>query len=134
MKIFRSSCHCGSVQCTFKLPTTAVVQCHCNNCRKLQGSDYSSWVAVNTEQFSIDEGQQYLTEYRTNEGSSKNFCALCGSAIYCINNKHFAKHKLLPLGSVDNYSVALKPLMQVYTQDKAQWLQLHDDIPLATGQ
>lgn len=133
MQKFSSSCHCGKIQCSFTLPVTAVVQCHCQNCRKLQGSDYSTWVAVHQQQFSIDRGEEHLVEYRANDQSSKIFCSHCGTGVFCINGKHFKHHKVLPLGSIDNYSFELAPFLKVYTENKAAWLKLHDDIPITTG-
>ena len=132
MSRYQTSCLCGKVQCSFTLPAAAVVQCHCEHCRKMQGSDYSTWVAVNADQFSIDAGAEHIRDYHFNDRSSKSFCSCCGTSVFGTNGKHFAHHKVLPLGVVKNYSSELKPMVQVYTEDKAEWVHLHEDVPIYT--
>lgn len=126
----KGSCHCGAVAWAFSLPIKTVVKCHCNNCRKLQGSDYSSWVVVPQSQFEVLSGQDVVSLYKANETSSKSFCSTCGSAAYLVNGKHFPGHFVLPLGAVNNYENKLAPQIQVYTTDKAAWVNLHEDEPV----
>jgi len=129
----KASCRCGSVGLSFSLPATKVVQCHCESCRKMQGSDYSTWVAINDNQFNIDQGARYISEYKLNNQSSKSFCTVCGTGVFGVNGKHFKNHKMLPLGIVENYSSEIKPQVQVYTESKAQWVKLHNEVPIFTA-
>ncbi|WP_119168965.1 GFA family protein [Algihabitans albus] len=129
MEETHGSCHCGDVRWVFTPPIKTVVKCHCGNCRKLQGSDYSTWVVVPSEQFHITEGERRLTTYRTGV-SSKSFCPRCGTAAYLVNGRHFPGHVVLALGSLDGCSDALAPHVQVYTPDRAVWVKLHDDEPV----
>lgn len=126
----KGSCHCGTVKWEFSLPVKAVVKCHCGNCRKLQGADYSSWVIVPVEQYSITQGGESITHYQANEKSSKNFCLHCGTAIFLVNGKHFEGCVVLALGTIDSYSENLAPKVQVYTSSKAEWVKLHEDEPV----
>jgi len=126
----KGSCYCGSVQWEFTLPVKTVVKCHCSMCRKSQGSDYSTWVVVPSEQFTITKGSEAFTKYQANEKSSKNFCSCCGTPVFSVNGKHFPKHVVLALGTLDSYSEKLAPQIQVYTPDKAEWVKLHDDEPI----
>lgn len=132
MDKFKATCCCGNVELSFSLPATKVVQCHCESCRKMQGSDYSTWVAVENSQFSIDRGSEYIKEYKLNNQSTKSFCSTCGTGIIGVNGKHFKNHKLVPLGIVDNYSNEIKPQVQVYTENKAKWVELHGYVPVFT--
>lgn len=129
MDKFKASCVCGNVELSFSLPVTSVVQCHCQSCRNMQGSDYSSWVVVVNNQFSINCGAEYVSNYEM-EQSSKSFCSVCGTAVFAINGKHFIKHKLIPLGIVKNYSTDIKPQIQVYTDNKAAWVELHNNVAI----
>ena len=130
MSKVEGSCHCGAVTWAFSFPIKTVVKCHCNNCRKLQGSDYSSWFVVLNSQFEVLTGQDVVSLYKTNDTSSKSFCSTCGSATYLVNGKHFLGHLVLPLGAVNNYTKELIPQIQVYTTDKAPWVNLHEDEPV----
>lgn len=130
MNTGKGSCHCGSVQWEFSLPIKTVVKCHCGNCRKLQGADYSTWVVVPAKQHSITQGKENITKYQANERSSKNFCSNCGTAVFLVNGKHFYGDVILALGTIDNYSKNLAPQIQVYTSNKAEWVKLHEDEPV----
>ena len=130
MSEIKGSCHCGAVSWSFSLPAKTIVKCHCNNCRQLQGSDYSTWIVVPQSQFEVLTGQDEVSLYKPNDSSSKSFCSKCGSATYLVNEKHFSGDYVLPLGAVVNYVDELAPQMQVYTADKASWVNLHDDEPV----
>ena len=124
------SCHCGAVKWEFTQPIKTVVKCHCGACRKLQGSDYSTWVIVPSEQYSVTKGKDAVTKYQATEKSSKNFCSACGTPVFLINGIHFPDDVVLPLGAIENYSDELAPQIQVYTTDKATWVNLHEDEPV----
>lgn len=130
MNKINGSCHCNAVKWSFTLPVKTVVKCHCGNCRKLQGSDYSSWLVVPQSEFELTSGREQITTYEANDASSKSFCSACGSAIYLVNGKHFPENYVLPLGAVENYTKELAPQIQVYTPDKADWVKIHEDEPI----
>jgi len=130
MDIIKATCCCGNVKLSFSLPVTRVVQCHCESCRKMNGSDYSTWVAINNDQFSIDDGNEHIKKFKLNNLSSKSFCTTCGTGVFGINGNHFKNHKLVPLGIVSNYINEIKPQVQVYTDNKAKWVELHGCVPI----
>jgi len=121
MELFQLSCHCGKVQCAFNAPITTVVQCHCKNCRKLQGADFSTWVVIPDNQLQVNQGESEISHYAFNHRSKKCFCSSCGTVVYGENGKHFKNHKLISLGTVENYKDSLKPQLQVYKESKASW-------------
>lgn len=129
MRAVLGSCHCGAVTWKLELPVKTIVKCHCGNCRKLQGSDYSTWVVTDPAHFSLQTGLEALSEYKTFL-SSKRFCSVCGSAVALSNGKHYPGDVILPLGALDTYANELSPKAQVYTADKASWVVLHPDEPL----
>ena len=127
---FKIECHCRKVKCSFRLPITTVVQCHCRNCRRMQGSDYSTWLAISRENFSVDSSEDLITHYQVNEKSNKSFCSFCGTVVLAENGKHFKDHVMVPLGAVKNYKAVLKPQVQVYIENKAEWVQIHEGVPV----
>ena len=131
MTTIEGSCHCGAVRWSVTPPVKTVVKCHCGNCRKLQGSDYSTWVVVPADRFAVTGGKASLTTYTTGR-SSKHFCSRCGAAAFLINGKHFPDDIVLALGNLDSYAEALAPQAQVYTPNKASWVTLHDDEPIVS--
>ncbi|WP_444902388.1 GFA family protein [Microbulbifer sp. SSSA007] len=130
MNKIKGGCHCGSVAWEFDLPIKTVVKCHCSMCRKLQGSDHSTYAVVPKEQFSLSKGEDSVISYQATEKSCKNFCSTCGTPTHLINGKHFPADFVLPLGVIKNYTDELAPQIQVYTSEKPPWSNIHDDVPL----
>ena len=131
MQHFLASCHCSSIELSFSTPVTTVVNCHCHNCRRMQGSDYSTWVVIPNSQIHLLKGEQSIENYSFNSVSSKYFCKKCGTAVFGVNGKHFTGHKVVPLGIIDSFSSELAPQIQVYSTDKAQWCSLQSDVPIS---
>ena len=121
MENYAGRCHCGSVSWSFAPSVQAVLKCHCNNCRKLQGSDYSTWVVVPSDQFSLTSGHEQVSSYTTGV-SSRSFCSQCGTTVFLNNGKHFPEATIVPLGLIENFDDALAPQAHVYSSDKAGWV------------
>ena len=124
----KGRCYCGSVAWEISFPVKAVVKCHCAMCRSLSGADYSSYVIVPETQFTFLQGEDLVVAYKATELSHKHFCSICGTTTHNINGKHFADDVVLPLGLVENYSKILAPQFQAYTEYKAEWVNIHDDV------
>jgi len=122
-------CHCGSIQWTAMLPHKCALNCHCNMCRSLSGADYSSWIVIPSEQFSILLGHEYVTEYQATESFSKSFCKKCGSTVNCINDDKFPNHIYIAKGNVSTH-FDIPAEIQVFTKFKADWVEVDKDIPI----
>lgn len=122
------NCHCGLIGWEAKLPPKIVLNCHCNLCRSLSGAAYSSWVVLPTELYSVTKGSEHISEYQATDNYFKSFCSNCGSTINCVNNDKFPEHTYIARASIKN-EVSLPVDIQVYTTDKAHWIDISDDIP-----
>ena len=121
-------CHCGKVEWEAEPPPKIVLNCHCNMCRLLSGADYSSWIIFPTENYSVKTGTEYISDYQATDTFSKSFCRNCGSTISCVNNAKFPQHTYVARGNIS--SDFDSPVdIQVYTEDKASWVALNEDIP-----
>lgn len=121
----RGACHCGLIAWKFNRPAKSIVKCHCGNCRKLQGSDYSTWVVVEAECFRLERGEEFLSKYEVGK-SSRSFCSKCGTTVFLINGKHLPTDVVIPLGAIEHFDVSLSPQVNVYTGDKAEWVEISD--------
>ena len=122
-------CHCGMIEWEVDLPSKIVLNCHCNMCRQLSGADYSSWVIFPVEQYKIRAGTECISYYQATDNFSKSFCSKCGSTISCVNNDKFPEHVYLARGNIGS-ELDLPVEIQVYTTDKATWVEINDDIPV----
>ncbi len=120
-------CCCGKVEWQVELPPTIVLNCHCTMCRSLSGADYSSWVVVPDAQFRLLSGQDNISSYQATEKFSKTFCASCGSTVTCVNNAKFPDHIYVARGNIID-DVELPVQLQVYTEDKAAWIDIDPKI------
>ncbi|WP_084164363.1 GFA family protein [Rheinheimera texasensis] len=119
------SCNCKSVQFSSSYEIRAIVNCHCNLCRKMNGSAFSSYVVVAEEGFILKSG--VLKAVQVSENASKSFCDNCGTPIYNQNPK-LAGLKILYLGSIDN-APNLKPAINIYCESQLQWVNQIATLP-----
>ncbi|BFT29052.1 GFA family protein [Alteromonas sp. D210916BOD_24] len=116
------SCNCKSVQFSSSDEIRAIVNCHCNLCRKMNGSAFSTYVVVASENFILKSGS--LKTVQVSENASKSFCKHCGTPIYNQNPK-LAGLKILYLGSIDN-APTLKPAINIYCESQLKWVNQLD--------
>jgi len=98
-------------------------------CRELSGADYSSWVVMKSNQFTLVKGSDILSRYQATEKFSKSFCSKCGSTVSCVNDEKFPDHIYVARGNISS-EIELPVNLQVYTDDKADWLVLNEAIPV----
>ncbi len=122
-------CHCGSIKWTASLPHKVALNCHCKMCRSLSGADYSSWVVLPSEQFTLLSGDDLLTEYQASEKFSKSFCSKCGSTVSCINDDKLPGHIYVAKGNITS-EFDIPAEIQVFTKYKADWVTIDESIPV----
>ena len=83
--VAEGSCHCGKIQFELKDNPKMTVNCHCNDCRRRNGSAFSTYLGVAEKDLFITEGESYLKKYMVEDSGEKYFCSECGSPIYNKN-------------------------------------------------
>jgi hypothetical protein len=114
----RGSCSCGSVQYQINGDIKSIVNCHCKLCRKMNGSAFSTYVAVLESDFELIQGN--LKTYQATALAQKSFCTDCGTPIYNTNPK-YAGLRILHLGSLDDPD-KLQPQVNIYCESRLDWL------------
>jgi hypothetical protein len=56
------SCSCGAVRLTAEADARRIVNCHCNMCRRMNGSAFSSYVVIPRKTLSI-LGEKHIATY-----------------------------------------------------------------------
>ncbi len=126
MQKLTGSCNCGAVQYQVTGDIKNIVNCHCNICRKMNGSAFSTYVAVSGDDFKLLNGK--LKRHKVSSHAEKNFCGQCGTPIFNSNPK-YAGLKILHFGSLDN-SINLEPKINIYCESRLDWL---DKLPEITS-
>lgn len=118
------SCHCGTTRYEVAGDVRNVVNCHCNMCRKMNGSAFSTYVIVADDDFKLKGGD--LRTQKVSEQAEKSFCGQCGTPIFNSHPK-FAGLKILHLGSLDDL-LNLAPAVNIYCESRLDWLDRLLDI------
>lgn len=119
------SCNCQDVRYIASDEIKAIVNCHCNLCRKMNGGAFSTYVVVPEDGFELLSGT--LNKAQVSENASKSFCTTCGTPIFNENPK-LAGLKILYLGSIDS-TLKLEPAINIYCESQLDWVTEITDLP-----
>ncbi len=121
------SCQCGQVRYQVAAEKLVAANCHCNICKKLTGSAFSSIVLVDERAFTLLAGEELLTHYTVSERASKHFCSRCGSPVF---NRHtgFPGKRLIALGTLDD-PAAVTPGVNVFCESMLAWTAAVGSLP-----
>lgn len=126
--IVEGSCHCGKVCFELKDNPKLTVNCHCDDCKKRNGSAFSTYLGVAEKDLLITKGESYLKKYEVENSGEKYFCSECGSPIYNKNYRisglYIVSHGAL--SQPDKYT----PSFNVFCSTKLEWV---DDIKNITS-
>ena len=120
------SCHCGSIQFELKNDPKLVVNCHCDACKKRNGSAFSTYVAVSENDLILTKGEHTLKQYEVENEGIKYFCSECGSPIY-NKNYRFPGLYMIFYGVLSN-AVNFNPVFNVFCESKHNWVDAINDI------
>lgn len=125
------SCLCGKVRFEITPPTTFCAHCHCSMCRRNHGAGFVTWFGVPSERFALTAGADRLAKHASSEHGSRSFCRDCGSSLFCESTKH--SHRVdVTLASMHG-AIDRAPQMHVYFSDRADWVEIDDELPKLGG-
>jgi hypothetical protein len=125
MKMLRGSCLCGKVVIELPDEFDYMGNCHCSQCRKFTGSDYSSVGGLDSDKFSVVSGKEFISVYKKSEETELGFCKCCGSSLY--SRKITGKKHNIRLGILDD-SPTQHPEFHIFVKSKAPWKEINDDL------
>ena len=114
----KGRCHCNAVKFTISKNIKTILNCHCKLCRKANGSAFSTYVVVASNEFVKECGD--LKTIQLSDNASKHVCLNCATPIFNENPK-YAGLKIVYLGALDNAN-QLVPLVDTYCESQLKWL------------
>lgn len=123
----KGACHCGAVAYAYTGRVLRFSNCHCDDCRRISGSPFSSALVLESAGFSITRGRDELTEYQSSPGKYRCFCRKCGSPVYARMD-YKPEIVIIRAGTVDE-GLDLAPQMHIWVNNKAPWFHILDDLP-----
>jgi len=109
-----------------------IVNCHCNLCRSINGSAFSTYVVVSLDALDIVNGRDKLSEYQVTEGAVKHYCSACGTPVFNSNPIRYPGLAMVYLGTLAE-PASLKPAVNIYSENKLPWIDSITDIRSFTG-
>jgi len=121
------SCLCGGVRYRLDAEISELACCHCQQCRKAQGSAFGSNAPVARAAFSLVSGEALLKAYESSPGKRRVFCGRCGSPLW--SERDNAPQLIrLRVGSLDTALLHV-PDYHIHAADKAPWYEIRDAAP-----
>ncbi len=127
------TCLCRGVRFEIEATPGPVAICHCEDCRKAQGSAFAVNAPVPRRALRFTAGEDLLASYESSPGKHRVFCSRCGSPVVSRSDDDPGTLRIR-LGTIDGDPGA-RPAVHGWTSGKAVWERLPDDgLPrLATG-
>jgi len=114
------SCACNVVQFKLNSAPKALVNCHCNFCRKHSGSAFSTYAVVPETSLEVSSGQDSISAFALKEYAHKHFCKQCGSPIFNKNAK-YPGLSMIYFGGI-SASLNMVPSVNIYCESQLAWV------------
>lgn len=125
--IYRGSCLCQGIQYEIHGAIGDLVECHCQRCRKANGSAYAVNAPIRVVDFKIVQGEHLLKKYQSTATTQRCFCSECGSPIISVKAETPDLYRLR-IGTLDT-PLQQKPTMHIFAASKAEWDDICDALP-----
>ena len=120
------SCLCGDVKFEIEGELAPIQICHCEQCRKAQGSAFVTNIPVEESKLKFVSGTDQLSSFESSPGKQRCFCTNCGSPVYSKTVKIPGVVRIRA-GLLDG-DLNTKPICHFYVSNKANWLDINDDL------
>ena len=126
-KIYTGSCLCDGIHYEIHGEIGAVIECHCQRCRKANGTAFATNAPIQKADFKITKGEELLKKFASTATTTRCFCQECGSPIISIKAETPDTDRLR-IGTLDT-ALEQKPTMHIFTAYKAEWDTICDGLP-----
>ncbi len=131
-KRYQGACLCGQITYSVTGFKREAANCHCTMCRKFHGAAFATLVPVTGLVWHT--GTALLKNYTADNGTTRTFCANCGSSLgFRVGGTPVAdsqdSHDSIELAiATFNEDIPVQVTGQIYTAYKANWCTLSADI------
>ena len=127
-RVATGGCFCGGVRYEVRGPLRGVVNCHCNQCRKLNGNFGPHSKAARTDiEITTDRS---LGWYEISDTVRRGFCRECGSGLFW---DHLEQDGVgIIAGSLDS-PTGLKTIGHIFVASKSDYYEITDGMPQFEG-
>ena len=127
---FSGGCLCKAVTYKSNADPLMILNCHCENCRRLTGSVFGTNLFIPEDQLQFD-GELTTFNHEADSGNTmtRQFCTKCGTQFFRSSS---GRHNVVSVraGTVDDLNI-IKPIMNVFTDSMVPSTQLDQNLPSA---
>ena len=121
------SCLCGGIEYRLDVEPQQIQICHCQQCRKAQGTPFATNAPVPSAAFHIVRGSELLSEFESSPGKWRAFCRRCGSPIYSRRDS-MPEVVRVRAGTI-NEPLRARPVAHFHVASKCNWWDIADGLP-----
>lgn len=126
MDTLTGTCHCGTIKFKLSKKPKLIINCHCDACKKRNGSAFSTYLAIAEQKFHLTEGEEILGAYEAENDGIKYFCRNCGSPLF---NKNYRLPGLyLVFYGACTEPQHFTPSYNVFCESKHDWVDNIDTL------
>lgn len=125
-KRYSGSCLCGGLRYEVQGEIGELLQCHCQRCRKANGTAFATNALIQKADFKILQGAHLLKKFQSTATAQRCFCADCGSPIISIKSDTPELYRLR-IGTLDT-PLQQKPTKHIFVAYKAEWDNICDSL------
>lgn len=125
--MIKGSCLCEGIRYEYDAPIAEVVICHCDMCKRAQGTAFATNAPIKAALFSITHGAELIKEYWSSANKKRVFCSNCGSALYSQRSDSPDIIRLR-LGTVTEGHIPA-PHYEIHCDSRSSWLSAGSDRP-----
>jgi hypothetical protein len=119
-------CLCGAIRYEIDGAIGPIGHCHCATCRAAHAAAFATTARVARDDFRWMRGEAALRTFESSPGKKRFFCPNCGS--HLIAAWDHEDEVILRVGSLHD-DPGSKPVLHVWTEEKAPWFDLNDGLP-----
>ncbi|KAH8820572.1 Mss4-like protein [Xylogone sp. PMI_703] len=99
----QGGCFCGNARISFTGKPAAIALCHCKDCKKIGGANWSSNAVIQEENFKLEKGdlKKISTTGLTGNEITSHFCPDCGTTLF-RTGASFPQQVILKTGVIDD--------------------------------
>jgi hypothetical protein len=104
-------------------------------CRRPHGASFVTWTAVPPTRFSLKTGDAHLKTYNSSAHGRRQFCALCGSQMFCWHlPENGGQPKVIDVTLASLHGpIDREPSAHVFFDSRADWTVVNDELPKLGG-
>lgn len=125
--MYTGSCLCGGVQFEIAGELEPIQVCHCQQCRKAQGTPFATNTPVAERAFTLRRGAELLQRYASSPGKQRVFCGRCGSPLY--SQRDSLPGVLRIRAGLINEPLRTRPIAHFHAASRCNWWPLDDGLP-----